>query len=461
LDLENFFPSLNFGRVRGFFIKNNDFKLAPSVATIIAQIACHNEVLPQGSPCSPIISELVTHLLDVRLAQLAREQKCTYSRYADDITFSTNQRLFPSALAFEESGTWAVGKVLEAKIVDAGFSINHSKTRMQFRGSRQTVTGLTVNAKVNIRADFYRAARAMAHSLFTTGQYHRLDGVPVDGLGPIEGMLTHIYYVKQRWLDLQIKARMNDLEEKEWAKRKYENPNATFTLYNRFLFYKHFVQLDEPLIVCEGKTDSVYLRSALRTLTAFHPRLATIENGKASFNLRFFKYGSQAFDVLRMGGGTGDIKRLLVAYPDTVPKFKHAPMEYPVIILVDNDDGAKPIFSAISSKFHVTATFKTELPFYHLCHNLFLIKTPSKRVDGKSCIEDLFSQDVLQTKVDGKSFNPSDHINPASEYGKIVFAERVVRPNVATIDFSEFANLLNRVVAVLDHYEGLKKAANS
>ena len=142
----------------------------------------------------------------------------------------------------------------------------------------------------------------MAHSLFTTGQYHRQDGVSIDGLGPIEGMLTHIYYVKQRWLDLQTKARMNDLEEKKWSKRKYETPVAAFTLYSRFLFYKHFVQLDEPLIICEGKTDSVYLRSALRKPTAFHPKLATIDHGKASLNVRFFKYGSQAFDVRGWAG---------------------------------------------------------------------------------------------------------------------------------------------------------------
>lgn len=368
MDLENFFPSLNFGRVRGFFIKNNDFKLNPSVATIIAQIACHDEVLPQGSPCPPIISELLTHFLDVRLAQLAKVQKCTYSRYADDITFSTNQRNFPNALVLKVDGAWVVGKVLEAKIVGAGFSINHNKTRIQFRGSRQTVTGLTVNEKVNIRADYYRAARAMAHSLFTAGQHHRLDGVPVDGLGPIEGILSHIYYVKQRWPDLQVKAGKNELEEKEWIKSKYEKPATILTLYRRLLFYKHFINLNELLIICEGKTDIVYLRSAIRKLTAFHPKLATIDHGKASFKVRFFKYGPQASDVLRMGGGTGDIKRFLLAYPDVVTEFKHAPMKYPVIVLVDNDDGAKPIFSAISSKFHVTAALTTELPFYRLCH---------------------------------------------------------------------------------------------
>jgi len=70
LDLQNFFPSLHFGRIRGFFLNNNYLKLAEPVATVLAQIACNDGVLPQGSPCSPILSELLTHFLDIRLAKL-------------------------------------------------------------------------------------------------------------------------------------------------------------------------------------------------------------------------------------------------------------------------------------------------------------------------------------------------------------------------------------------------------
>lgn len=69
IDLEDFFGTINFGRVRGFLIRNADFALNPDVATIIAQIACHNNALPQGSPCSPVISNLVANILDIRLAQ--------------------------------------------------------------------------------------------------------------------------------------------------------------------------------------------------------------------------------------------------------------------------------------------------------------------------------------------------------------------------------------------------------
>jgi hypothetical protein len=67
IDLEGFFPAINFGRVRGYFIKDKSFTLAERVATVIAQIACHENALPQGSPCSPVISNLIAHALDIHL----------------------------------------------------------------------------------------------------------------------------------------------------------------------------------------------------------------------------------------------------------------------------------------------------------------------------------------------------------------------------------------------------------
>src|SRR5258707_3815090 len=101
LDLEDFFPSINFGRIRGFLIKNRDFALNEKVATVIAQTACHDNTLPQGSPCSPVISNLVAHVLDMHLVKLASGAGCTYSRYADDLTFSTNEKKFPAEIAVQ------------------------------------------------------------------------------------------------------------------------------------------------------------------------------------------------------------------------------------------------------------------------------------------------------------------------------------------------------------------------
>lgn len=109
VDIENFFGTLNFGRVRGFFIHDKAFNLDPAIATIIAQIACHDNVLPQGSPCSPVISNLIGNILDLPLLALARETRCTYTRYADDLTFSTNEVLFPTEIALmftAANGSW-------------------------------------------------------------------------------------------------------------------------------------------------------------------------------------------------------------------------------------------------------------------------------------------------------------------------------------------------------------------
>ncbi|WP_244606801.1 reverse transcriptase domain-containing protein [Escherichia coli] len=92
IDLEDYFDSFNFGRVRGFFLSNRDFRLNNTVATTIAQIACFQNGLPQGSPCSPIISNLISGILDIRLSKLAKKYGCNYSRYADDLTFSTNKK---------------------------------------------------------------------------------------------------------------------------------------------------------------------------------------------------------------------------------------------------------------------------------------------------------------------------------------------------------------------------------
>ena len=98
VDIEEFFPSINFGRVRGALIAR-PFSLSPDVATVIARLCCVNNCLPQGAPTSPIIANIVCMRLDGELSRLARANGCKYTRYADDLTFSTHKRDFPPSLA--------------------------------------------------------------------------------------------------------------------------------------------------------------------------------------------------------------------------------------------------------------------------------------------------------------------------------------------------------------------------
>ena len=458
LDLEDFFPSFNFGRVRGFLLKDKAFKLEEEVATTIAQIACDGEALPQGSPCSPVISELIGQVLDLRLLRFAKKHGVRYSRYADDLTFSTNQKDFPPDFAQQDASDlskWTLGNELVQKIEGAGFKINAGKTRMQCRGSRQMVTGLVVNEKANIKSEYYRNARAMCDSLFQTGQYFKTVISPdnpndkpmpdlTDNINRLEGILSHIYDVTQS-------------EERRPIADQRKEPRAIRLLYRRFMFYKYCVAPKVPLIITEGKTDPVYLREAIRHRNSYHPRLGNPGKDGFEFAVRFFNYVGQAHEIMDLGGGTGDLKSLPLDYlrnldPNRKGRkpFKHKPMACPVILVLDNDDGLSGVAGTIKKNFDVTVSIKTTDDFYHITENLYLIKTPEAK--KKSCIEDLFPQQLKGTLLNGKKFSAKAKIDPQTEYSKEIFANSVIKPNASKIDFSGFDPLLDRIVSVLDHY---------
>ena len=126
VDLEDFFGSIHFGRVKGFFEHNNDFKLPTDVATIIAQLTCYEGRLPQGAPSSPIITNLICNIMDIRLLRLAKKYRLDYTRYADDLTFSTNNKRFINSIDDFLSQ-------LKAEIERAGFKINDKKTRLSYK----------------------------------------------------------------------------------------------------------------------------------------------------------------------------------------------------------------------------------------------------------------------------------------------------------------------------------------
>ena len=470
LDLEDFFPSINFGRVRGFFIKNNRYGLQPKVATIIAQIACFQgslsqSSLPQGAPSSPIISNLVAHVMDVRLGKLAGAVKCTYTRYADDLTFSTNRKEFPDALAhsvLEAEGGWALSDPLLNEIRRSGFAVHSAKTRMQCRPSQQLVTGLTVNEKVNVLAAYYKAARAMCDELFKTGSYHHgatssktlhPDKPPKrdEGTPYLEGVMAHIYHVK-RSSDMRS-GRLDPKQEAEELKRaKYP---AYRKLYKSLLYYKHFVSLDKPLILCEGKTDNIYLRSALKALDPRFLVLAKMDKGKLVTAVRLLRHSRVEHDILELSGGSGNLANLVGRYEAAMYRYRHRPLEHPVIVLVDNDSGSDPVFSAMK-QHKIVVSQKTMLPFYHVCFNLYVVKTPELGTKGTSCIEDLFDPSVRAIKLDGKSLSLNKDFDRGLYYGKVDFAERVVRQRFTSINFNNFIPLLERLESTMADYKAKK-----
>lgn len=172
IDLENFFPTINFGRVRGMFLKP-PYNCNPEVATLLAQVCCFNNQLPQGAPTSPIISNMLCSRLDSHLGKLATTYRCSYTRYADDLTFSTDQAKFPTDLAeikrIDNKLQCLPGKKLLAVIERNGFRINLGKTRLQSHHQRQEVTGVITNLKANVRRTYVREVRALLHNWRTKG----------------------------------------------------------------------------------------------------------------------------------------------------------------------------------------------------------------------------------------------------------------------------------------------------
>ena len=163
VDLKDYFPSINFGRVRGLFLAMG---AAEDAATVLAQICCHQGQLPQGAPTSPVVSNMICWKMDRQLADLAKVHNCNYGRYADDLTFSKKRGDFPSEIGYiDEADERAIlGKQLREIIEANGFVPHPDKTWLFNRQHRQMVTGLVVNSKTNVPRNFVRQLRAMIHA---------------------------------------------------------------------------------------------------------------------------------------------------------------------------------------------------------------------------------------------------------------------------------------------------------
>jgi len=467
IDLKDFFDSFNFGRVRGFFIKNNHFKLDPHIATVIAQIACFDNKLPQGSPCSPVITNLITHSLDIKLASLAKRHSCTYSRYADDMTFSTRKSVFPSQIMRQEKNEFITGKKLKNEIKRAGFSINEKKTRIQYKDSRQDVTGLIVNKKPNVKKEYWRTVKSQCNSLFHTGTFIKktATGEVVGNINELEGQLNFIDQL-DRFNRLRQKAPLNHVYQ--LAKH---GVNTTPLLsgrektFSKFLYYRLFYANTKPTILCEGKTDNIYLKSALSMLAKKFPNLASAKTKTSEYELRicFIEYSKRTRFLLQLHGGTSYLNYFLSQFNKHYVFYGTPTPQQPVIIILDNDKGFPKIASKLK-KFDSTTVYPTTLKkddcekadFIHVMHNLYVVLTPLNPKSKSTDIESLFDDVTRLTKHKGKCFNTVDNRDENKDLSKDAFAKHIISSQKRTINFNGFTPLLNRIAAAITHYDSIK-----
>ncbi|MEM7374318.1 MAG: reverse transcriptase family protein [Bacteroidota bacterium] len=176
LDLKDFFPSVNYPRIRGLF---RALGFSEAVATILGLLCTEAEVeevilddqlyyvatserkLPQGSPTSPALTNILCRRLDRRLEGIARKKGFVYTRYADDLTFSASGEAAKSIQAL----LWQI----KAVIRDEGFELHPEKLRIMHKGSRQEVTGLIVNERLGIPRKHLRNFKSLLFQIEQDG----------------------------------------------------------------------------------------------------------------------------------------------------------------------------------------------------------------------------------------------------------------------------------------------------
>lgn len=219
LDLEGFFPSIGFARVRHLFRR---LGYSGAVATLLALlctecprrrvvydgtpyfVASGPRGLPQGACTSPAVSNQVARPLDRRLGGLARKLGLTYTRYADDLTFSAGP-------GFRDKVGYLLARVRHVA-EDEGFAVNRKKTRVQRPESRQVVTGLVVNAAPAVPRDVVRRLRAILHRAKTEGLAAQNRDNHPNFRGWVEGMVAYVAMAKPA-LGQTLRAALDNLAD--------------------------------------------------------------------------------------------------------------------------------------------------------------------------------------------------------------------------------------------------------
>lgn len=157
IDLKDFFHSISAIKVREIF-QAPLFSFSEDLATCLALICCWNKRIPMGAATSPVVSNLICIGFDEQLITLAKKYDLVYTRYADDLTFSSDNSISEEAIS-------NIKKVIS----ENEFSINERKFRLQSKYRQQTVTGIKVNTKPNVDRRYIRNIRAALHDISSNG----------------------------------------------------------------------------------------------------------------------------------------------------------------------------------------------------------------------------------------------------------------------------------------------------
>ena len=204
MDLKNFFPTVSYRRVKGLF---EHLGYSEKVATVLGLLCTEPETdrlevdgkqyyvqtgkraLPQGAPSSPALTNILCRKLDARLHGVARTLGFTYTRYADDLTFSGDEAEQGPQIA---RLLWQVRQIVQ----NEGFVLHPDKTHIMRRGTRREVTGIVVNEKPNLARKKLRQFRAVVRQIELNGPEGKTWGSEGDLFASLQGFAAHIAMVR-------------------------------------------------------------------------------------------------------------------------------------------------------------------------------------------------------------------------------------------------------------------------
>ncbi|NEZ89063.1 retron Ec67 family RNA-directed DNA polymerase/endonuclease [Weissella paramesenteroides] len=490
-DIENFFDNITFRRINGFFQKNKRFKLPYNISTILTRLCCCKGHLVQGSPISPIISNLIGDGLDYKLRKLSNKYHFIYTRYADDMIFSTNDSKIITNKLQEFM------KDLQDIIEQEGFSLNQRKYTLMGPNVRHYVTGLTNNKKVATPIEFYKSTRAMANHLYKYGEIN-VNGKIFDSnsypspVNIVEGRLNHIYHIEQenRKLYQEHSAGFEYFPitpldyQKHTNKLKINNDTGSIINelsgkeleYSKFIFYKNFFYGDYIKVFTEGKTDPRYIKKAYSML---RPNDNSIRLSSVESLLNHNNILTKVFNLHQGGDGLTDIFNMYTGNQSNENKYfnytqyfnlKTLPIR-PTIILMDfelnNKNKTSPLNNFINNivntllggkgrnKEKERNKIKQELKekgYYRIYSNLYLAvttdlieitsHTENKTIDRDienyfdiDLVKDMFQRNMIHIKDIRSVCKVSELIN------KNEFSKSIKKINDAT-KFTGFQNLI-------------------
>lgn len=208
LDLKDFFPSIGINRIIYVF---QSLGYTNKVAFYLASLCSYEACLPQGAPTSPCLSNIISKLLDKRLINLAKKYKLRYTRYADDLTFSGDS--IPAKFI----------DYVKDIVIDEGFVLNDSKTRLYKTKSKRIVTGISVQGdKLQLPRDYKRTLRQELFFIMKHGYESHIKKKRIRKINYLDSLIGKVNF----WLSVE--------------------PNNEFALKSRIALYEISKKIQEP-----------------------------------------------------------------------------------------------------------------------------------------------------------------------------------------------------------------------